>query len=64
MDPDQIKEAIEAGKIVCCRNDCYKVIKSRFGEFLIHCTLNNTYIGLFRWDGKMNEKESDFYIKE
>ena len=63
MKLQEIKQAIEEGKTVCCQNDAYRVIKDSKNQYLIKCVLNNYCIGL-TWadDVTLNGKEEDFYI--
>jgi len=62
MTLEQIKQAIEDGKKVYWSNPAYEVIKDKIGQYLIHCTLNNHYIGLTWRDGvTLNGKEEDFF---
>lgn len=66
MTLQQIKDAIANGKTVCWSSELYVVIKNGGNEdYLIKCTSNNHYIGLYWLDGdvvRMNGKESDFFI--
>ena len=65
MNLQEIKSAVESGKIVHWKTDSYNVIKDRKGQWLIHCILNNYYIGLTWLDGKtMNGDARDFFIGE
>lgn len=64
MKLQEIKDAVEAGKTVCWKNDAYVVIKAN-DEWLIKCTLNDNCIGLTWRDNKtMNGEEKDFFVKE
>lgn len=64
MTLQEIKDAVESGKTVHWASDYYRVIKDSIGQWLIHCTINDNYIGL-TWadETTMNGKEEDFYIK-
>lgn len=62
MTTEEIKKAVTTGKRVFCKNQCYEVILDSIGQYLIHCTLNNTYIGLTWRDGvTLNGNENDFF---
>jgi hypothetical protein len=64
MTLEQIKQAIADGKKVYWSNEAYEVIQDSIGQYLIHCLLNNHYIGLTWQDGiTMNGKEQDFFTK-
>lgn len=63
MTLEEIKEAVESGKTVCWSNPGYRVVKDNLGQWFIHCTMNDHYIGLTHMDGKtMNGAEEDFYL--
>ena len=66
MTLEEIKKAVDNGKVVCQGQDNYVVVKNEYtGEYLIKCTTNDYAIGLTWKDGKtMNGKESEFYIKK
>ena len=65
MTLQEIKTAVENGKTVHWASDHYEVIKDNIGQWLIHCTINDNYIGLTGTDEvTMNGKEEEFYIKE
>ena len=53
MTIQEIKQAVDNGQTVYVGNLAYIVIKSKFGEYLIKCTLNDHCIGLGR-EGKLN----------
>lgn len=62
MTLHEIKEAVDAGKVVHWKTNLYTVVKDRNNQYLIksgeHC------IGLTWADGiTMNGKEEDFYIE-
>lgn len=62
MTLDQIKQAIADGKQVFWATRAYSVILDKFDRYLIHCTINNSYIGLTWLDGvTLNGKEEDFF---
>ena len=61
MNLEQIKQAIKNGQKVYWKNRAYEIIKDKIGQYLIHCNLNDTYIGLTWADNKtLNGKESEF----
>lgn len=64
MTLQEIKTAVDAGKIVHWSNGAYKVIKCKNGQYLIDCKQGNA-IGLTWQDGTtLNGKEEDFFITE
>ena len=64
MTLDEIKEAVQAGKTVHWASDAYEVVCDNIGQWFIHCTLNDSYVGLTHTDGvTMNGREDQFYIK-
>lgn len=64
MTVDEIKKAVDEGKIVRCSNELYLVHKVG-DSYLITCTHNDHTIGLTWLDGvTLNGKEEDFYIEE
>lgn len=61
MTLEEIKTAVESGKVVYWSTILYTVIKDSKGEFLIKC--GNSYIGLTWQDGiTLNGKEDQFFI--
>lgn len=61
MNLEAIKTAVETGKTVCYQTNAYKVIKDKFGRWMIEC--GGHRIGLTWTDGKtMNGKPEDFFI--
>lgn len=46
MTYDEIVKIIDSGMSVCWSHNGYKVIKDSIGQYLIHCTMNDTYVGL------------------
>ena len=63
MTLEQIKEAVDAGKLVRWSNENYDVIKTSLGHYLIRCERNQNYCGLTHRDGvTMNGHEDQFYI--
>lgn len=66
MTLDEIKAAVDAGKVVHWANRGYTVIKDRFGEYLIawrHGHADASYIGLTWRDGvTMNGTPTQFFI--
>jgi hypothetical protein len=64
MTLEEIKSAVEAGETVHWANQGYRVIKDRLGQWLIHCTLNDSYIGLTQADEiTLNGKEEQFFLR-
>ena len=49
--PQEIKEAINAGKTVYAGSSIYEVIKDNKGQYLIKCTLNDYCVGLTGQEG-------------
>lgn len=71
MTYDEIVKAIDSGKKVCWAHNGYKVIKDSIGQYLIHCTMNDNYVGLKSqfWFDKIGDfifsfDHSDFFIVE
>lgn len=65
MNLEQIKVAVDAGKFVYLSNPSYRIIKSRYGEYLIYRQINEYCIGLTWRDGvTLNGREEDFRILE
>jgi hypothetical protein len=68
MTLEEIKLAVESGKTVCWMNDYYQVRKEkRFtgeptGDFIVVYIPNDHTVGLTSKDGKLIEREDDFYI--
>ena len=63
MNLEQIKQAIARGDKVNWSNSAYEVIVDSVGQYLIHCNLNDSYIGLTWRDGvTMNGKEEEFFL--
>ena len=46
MTYDEIVKVIDSGMNVCWSHIGYKVIKDSIGQYLIHCTMNDTCVGL------------------
>jgi len=64
MNLQEIKQAIEEGKIVYWSNSAYRVNKYPNNQYVIECMLNRHCIGLTWLDGKtMNGEEKDFYTE-
>ena len=62
MTLDQIKQAIADGKRVYWASRAYSVILDTCDQYLIHCTINDSYIGLTWLDGvTLNGKEEEFF---
>lgn len=65
MTLEEIKAAVDNGKTVYVGNPAYRVIKDSKDQYMIKCTINNTYIGLTWKDGvTLNGKEENFYEAE
>ena len=65
MNLQEIKNAVENGKTVCCGNPAYSVKKDSLGQWFIYCAINEYCIGLTHADGvTLNDSESAFYILE
>jgi hypothetical protein len=65
MTLNDIQRAVCEGKIVCWATPAYRVILDSIGQWLIHCTINDSYIGLTHMDGvTMNGKEEEFFVLE
>ena len=65
MTLTEIKQAVEQGKKVHWSSEIYQVVKDGFGQWFIHCQLNDHYIGLTWKNGKtMNGNEEDFFIAQ
>lgn len=63
MTLEEIKMAVDAGRVVCWANDGYKVIKDKHGKHFI-CHHSGNCIGLTWLDGvTLNGKEHEFYVK-
>jgi len=60
----QIKEAINNGKRVFWHHRGYEVIKDSIGQFLIHCNMNDTYIGLHGMKGTEYENKANLTLKD
>lgn len=61
----EIKQAVDAGKSVCWKNDGYVVMKDSIGQYLIMHIYNFNAIGLTWVDGAtMNGKPEEFYLKD
>lgn len=59
---EDIKEAVDAGKIVYHNSNGYEVVKDNLGQYLIVCRMNDYTIGLTSKDGrKLNGKLEEFY---
>lgn len=46
MTYNEVTQAIDSGKFIYWNHSGYKVIKDSIGQYLIHCTMNDTYVGL------------------
>ena len=63
MSLSEIKDAVEAGKVVHWANTGYVVIKDRLGQFLVKFTSNDNCVGLDnRYGYKLNFKPEEFFL--
>ena len=63
MTLEEIKDAVNSGRKVYWHNPAYEVIVDSIGQWLIHCNMNDSYIGLTWRDGiTLNGKESEFIL--
>lgn len=61
MTLDEIKAAVDAGRVVHWKNPSYRVIKDRIGQYLVMYA-NRNCIGLTHRDGvTLNGQPDDFY---
>ena len=62
MTLNEIKAAVESGKIVHWVSPLYRVIKDSTGQWLIICDANQSCTGLTHRDGfTMNGSEDQFF---
>lgn len=62
MTLEEIKQAVIEGRTVCWASPAYRVIQDNIGQWLIHCTINDSYIGLTHADGiTLNGREDQFF---
>ena len=65
MTLDEIKSAVDQGRKVYNGHKGYEVIRSKYGEYLIHYRGSEWYIGLTWKDGvTMNGKEEEFFTDD
>ena len=64
MKLHEIKEALSRGKTVRWTNENYEVVKDSLGHYLVHCVVNNTYVGLTHKHGYLIEDDKQFFIKK
>ena len=65
MTLDEIKSAVDAGKVVHWKNYAYRVIKDKLGRYLTLCVMNQDCVGLTHRDGvTMNGKPKDFFVAD
>ena len=63
MTLQEIKDAVDAGKIVHWMNDGYIAHKGKYGQYLVTFKANDSAIGLTWSDGvTLNGSEDEFYI--
>lgn len=67
MNLEQIKSAIEDGKLVYWSTESYRVVKDKKGQYFIGYNIGQrgeNYIGLTWQDGlTLNGNESEFFVK-
>ena len=64
MTLQEIKSAVDAGLTVRWKNNRYKVIKDRYGDYFTIDVYNLSCIGLCRKDtGELIGNEVEFYIE-
>ncbi len=64
MNLEEIKKAVEAGRVVRWKNARYRVVKDQLGQFLIDCD-GGSIVGLTWLDGvTLSGEPADFYIDE
>ena len=63
MTLEQIKQSLSKGQKVYWSNENYQVIKDSIRQYLIHCVVNNTYVGLTHKKGYLIEEEKEFFTK-
>ena len=61
LSPDNIKKVLEMGHRVFWKNRYYEVIKDAKEQYLLHCHLNDTYVGVFKTDGTLVEDSKEFF---
>ena len=59
---NDIRKAVDNGKVVYCDTDAYIVIKDSIGQYLIHFIDSDYYIGL-TWMDKKTLNGTKFYSK-
>ena len=64
LDIKQIKSALDKGTKVYWANKGYEVIKDSIGQYLIHCTMNDTYVGLTKLDGSFRNGDQEQFFME
>lgn len=65
MTLEEIKQAVDSGKLVYWMNKGYVVKKDRNGEYIIVYTPNDYTVGLTWQDGvTMNGEEQDFFMED
>ena len=61
MKVEEIKKAVDDGKLVFWKNSSYRVIKDNLNQYLIQYTPNKHCVGLTNKKGVLNENEKNFY---
>jgi len=65
MTLQEIKDAVENGKIVCLESEIYEVRKDNLKQWHIVCTSNDSCIGLTHKDGiTLNGLNKQFFVKK
>lgn len=61
LSPKKIRKVLEMGHHVFWKSKNYEVIKDSKGQYLLHCHLNDTYVGVFKQDGTLVEDSKEFF---
>jgi len=64
MSLSDIKTALNNGYKVYWANKGYEVIKDSIGQYLIHCTMNDTYVGLTKVNGSFRNGDQEQFFME
>lgn len=62
MTLQEIKDAVDAGKSVYWHHKGYQVIKDKYSRYLIVFLSNGNCSALETKDGRMHEREEQFFI--
>lgn len=61
---DEIKAAVDSGKMVYWKNEAYPVIRDSLGQYFVICTLTQMCHGLTNaQDTQLSGEIADFYIE-